>query len=213
MGRGCYEELFSNDGRLCCVRWLDNKPVHILSTYLAASPLCVVNRWSKVAQARVDIDCPSCVREYNKNMGGVDLADMLLSLYRIDRRSKKYYNRIIYYLLGICTMNAWILYKENHPSEKLSLREFQKALSLSLMRAGKPATVITTGAQYNRAKTPIDLRFDGVDHMPVIKERQRCKMEGCGLKTQLFCMKCKVYLCIVPGKVDRNCFVDYHTQH
>jgi len=201
MGRGCYEQLFSNDGRLCIVRWLDNKPVNLISTYIEATPLSKVNRWSKVSQSRVDVDCPNIVREYNRNMGGVDLANMLLSSYRIDRRSKKYFNRIIYYLLGVWTPNAWIIYKHNHPSEKLALREFWKQLSLSLVRAGKPATVIKTGAQYNRSKTPVDLRFDRIDHIPIIKERQRCKMAGCAL-----------YLCIVTGKIDRNCFFDYHTQ-
>ena len=212
MNRGYYEELFSNDGRMCIVRWLDNKPVNLLSTYLEAAPLLKVNRWSKSSQTRVDVQCPNVVGEYNKHMGGVDLADMLLALYRIDRRSKKYYNRIIFYLFGVCTVNAWIMYKLNHPTNKCALLEFTLNLSFSLMRAGKHATSIPPAVQYNRKKTAIDIRFDGIDHMPVIKDRQRCKIESCQLKTFISCVKCNVYLCIVPGKVNRNCFVDYHNQ-
>ncbi len=111
--RGSYEELFSNDGLLCVVRWLDNKPVNLISTYLAADPVSTIDHWSKKDQARVNVRCPSIIKKYNKHMGGVDLADMLMALYRIDRRSKKYYMRIVYYLLGVCTVNTWILYKLN----------------------------------------------------------------------------------------------------
>jgi hypothetical protein len=90
--RGLYNELFSNDGKLCVVRWFDNKPVRLLSAYLHSSPLLQVNRWSNIQKERIDVPCPQIAGEYNQNMGGVDLADMLLALYRIDRRSIKYYN-------------------------------------------------------------------------------------------------------------------------
>ena len=44
-------------------------------------------------------------------MRGVDLSGMLLALYKIDRRSKKYYNRIIYYLLGVCIVMLGLFIK------------------------------------------------------------------------------------------------------
>jgi len=184
--------------------------VNLISTYLETEPIQTVNRWSKLLQCRINVECPNIVREYNQHMGGVDLADMLLALYRIDRRSKKYYNRIIYYLFGVCTTNAWILYKIN-TGEKISLLEFTLELSLDLMRAGKVATAIEPILRYNRQKPSKDLRFDNVDHMPVIGTRHRCKIESCQLKTFIYCRKCNVYLCIVPGKIDRNCFLAYHT--
>jgi hypothetical protein len=89
-------------------------PVNLLSTYLEAEPMLKASRWSKKNQSRIDVNCPFIVKEYNNHMGGVDLANMLLALYRIDRRSKKYYTRIIYYLCGVCTTNAWIIYKINN---------------------------------------------------------------------------------------------------
>lgn len=57
-----------------------------------------------------------------------------------------------------------------------------------------------------------DIRYDRIDHLPgvhVTPSRNRCRCEGCILKTNNFCMKCKVYLCIKEGK---NCFVDFHKQ-
>ena len=83
-------------------------------------------------------------------MRGVDLSGMLLALYKIDRRSKKYYNRIIYYLLGVCIVNAWIIYKIN-TGEKIGLLEFTIDVALSLMYAGKQLQdKVTSG--YSRQK-------------------------------------------------------------
>ncbi|KRY02628.1 hypothetical protein T12_15185 [Trichinella patagoniensis] len=42
----------------------------------------------------VDVSFPAIVNEYNKYMGGVDLARMLRALYPIDHRSRKWYRRI-----------------------------------------------------------------------------------------------------------------------
>lgn len=66
-------------------------------------------------------------------MGGVDLCDMFHALYRINRRSKKYYTRIVYYLIAVAISNAWLIYKKNNPDELMPLRVFQTSLSLSMM--------------------------------------------------------------------------------
>ena len=44
------------------------------------------------------------VVEYNSHMGGVDLCDMLLSLYWIRHRSTKYYMHIIFYCIGVAVV-------------------------------------------------------------------------------------------------------------
>jgi len=179
---------------------------------LEAEPLLTIDRWSKKDQSRVKVQCQNIIKEYNKYMGGVDLADMLLALYRIDRRSKKYYNRIIYYLFGVCTINAWIVYKHN-TGFKMSLSEFTQELSFSLMRAGKNVgTTLPTKMIYNQKKTSDEIRYDDVGHMPIIQSvRQRCKQDGCTQKSTIYCKKCNVCLCIVGGNTHRNCFEAYHT--
>ena len=181
----------------------------MLSTYLQSFPLQKVNRWSKVSQSRIDVEQPNVVSEYNKHMGGVDLDDMLLALYRIDRRSKKYYNRIIYYLFGVCTINAWTLFKINN-STKISLLDFTLELSFSLMRSGKPITALPAIIPYRSNMPSEDSLFDNIDHMPLISEKpQRCKV--CSLKTHIYCRKCNNHICIIPDKSERNCFLAYHT--
>ncbi len=212
--RGSYEELFSNDGLLCVVRSLDNKPVNLISTYLVADPVSTIDRWSKKDQARVNVQCPSIIKKYNKHMGGVDLADMLMALYRIDRRSKKYYMRIVYYLLGVSTVNAWIFYKLNIRLSQNNIGLLEFTQDLSFMRAGKIfRKVLPTTTTYNRKKTSEDVRFDDLGHRPIIRsDRQRCKQANCDQKTSIYCNKCNVNLCIIAGKTNRNCFESYHNE-
>ncbi|CAF1462719.1 unnamed protein product, partial [Didymodactylos carnosus] len=54
-------------------------------------------------------------------------------------------------------------------------------------------------------------RFDGLEHWPQLQQnvRLRCKNEACKLKTNVFCSKCKVHLCL---NVTRNCFKEYHSK-
>jgi len=136
-GRGKYEQLVNKTNNLVIVRWNDNKPLHLISSYIGSNPVDKISRWVKNDGKRTLVPCPSIVRSYNKNMGGVDLADMLASLYRIDRKSRKYYTRIVYYLFSVCVNNAWILHKKNNPSNKLLLRDFILSVSESLINARK----------------------------------------------------------------------------
>lgn len=60
------------------------------------------------------------------------------------------------------------------------------------------------------------VRFDGNEHFinfddPNGKRKGfKCKREGCGQATTVFCEKCKVHLCFVTGKKGRNCFKRFH---
>lgn len=66
----------------------------------------------------------------------------------------------------------------------------------------------------------LSIRFDGIQHMPNFDDRNerrgfRCKLKKCGKQTTVFCEKCNVHLCFVPGKTDRgrNCFKKFHQLH
>lgn len=61
-------------------------------------------------------------------------------------------------------------------------------------------------------KPSAENRYDKIDHLPSTQRntsQNRCRMEGCMLKSNFFCLKCKVYLCI---KEKKNCFANFHNQ-
>lgn len=72
------------------VRWHDNGPVNMAFTLVGLESLTKVKRWSKLAKEHVDIDCPQVIPEYNRFMGGVDKLDILMSLYPLYARAKKW---------------------------------------------------------------------------------------------------------------------------
>ncbi|KRX69229.1 PiggyBac transposable element-derived protein 3 [Trichinella sp. T6] len=92
---GAFHVCTTAENNLCIVRWHDSAVVNLSTTYVCTQPVCKVKRWNKKQKTLVDLSCPAIVKEYNKYMGGVDLAGMLRALYRIDHRSRKWY-RIIF---------------------------------------------------------------------------------------------------------------------
>lgn len=77
-----------DDVELRVVKWHDNRGVTLLSNFAALEPQSTVMRWDSKRKRHIDIECPSIVMIYNKFMGGVDLLDSILALYRINLRSK-----------------------------------------------------------------------------------------------------------------------------
>ncbi len=84
-GRGAFEEWITNsEGEVVTVvKWYDNRAVHLMLTFAKAESVLQKERYDRKIKARVVIDCPTIVHEYNQNMGGVDLHDQLISLYRL----------------------------------------------------------------------------------------------------------------------------------
>lgn len=46
-------------------------------------------------------------------MGGVDLLDSLIALYRNKVRSKKWYHRLVFHFLDMITVTTWLLYRRD----------------------------------------------------------------------------------------------------
>lgn len=67
--------------------WFDNKAVTLASSCVAVSSVKEVRRFSKEQKKRVGVTCPNIVTQYNVHMGGVDLADMMVALYRTPAKS------------------------------------------------------------------------------------------------------------------------------
>ena len=61
---------------------------------------------------KIIIKRPASVELYNKFMGGVDKADMYLSLYRLKFRSQKWYHRIVTHFFNLAIRNSYVLYKD-----------------------------------------------------------------------------------------------------
>ncbi len=155
-------------------------------------------------------------------MGGVDLADMLMELYRIDVRSRKYYMRIVYYCIDLCLVNAWLFYRrhcfQKNVKKPMSLLDFRMNVADALMganknaekRPGRPLSYIPVKKGKAIQGPPCnEIRRDGIGHWPIFDtKRKRCqKCPGVGTLTFVKCTKCNVNLCFQKG---RNFFYQFH---
>lgn len=198
---------------------MDKRTIDFLSTYVAVEPMGSAQRFNASEKKKTPISRPDIVAEYNKFMGGVDLSDMLLELYRINRRHAKWYMRIVFWILGVSVTNAWLLTREHN---KLQLLDFQADVAYGLLHAkkrmpssgvkkrGRPVSTSSSSpspvpSAKRRILPSMDVRKDHIDHMPEYKTEKKCAL--CSKKTNVFCKKCQVNLCFIR---ERNCFVIFH---
>ncbi|GBP47242.1 PiggyBac transposable element-derived protein 2 [Eumeta japonica] len=200
--RGAYEEQSTTfqDIDMTAVCWKDNKAVTLLSTYVGSEPVTKVDRFDKSKKAKIKIDCPHIIKEYNAHMGGVDLMDSFIGRYRIAMRSRKWYLRIFYHLLDMSVINSWLIYKDLKSTEAdpsiLNLCQYRLELAEALSKVGnaselcnkrgRPSTSNSTEKNLQAKKKrgpcqyipPKDIRTDNVGHWPDDCVRSRCKMPG-----------------------------------
>lgn len=65
-GRGSYDAYISSDN-IIIVKWIDNKAIHLISTYNGVMPLNNVRRWSAAQKEFISVNQPQIVRDYNQN--------------------------------------------------------------------------------------------------------------------------------------------------
>ncbi|XP_014675102.1 PREDICTED: piggyBac transposable element-derived protein 3-like [Priapulus caudatus] len=218
IGRGAHHSVIETTRNLFLLRWYDNKCVNMVSSYVCATPVAPVRRYDRKKKEHINVEQPCIVRTYNSTMGGVDLLDMMCSLYKCHLKTRRWYFFIFYHTLTIALVNSWFLYKRDcklmNVKNIMCLRKFQAQVSSALCQCekrvrGRPSLGTPPPLKKNRVNPrPIaDVQYDHIDHLPLyVDERQRCKC--CSEKfSQVKCQKCGVHLCL---NKNRNCFIAFH---
>ena len=223
--RGDYDYATSNG--ILALRWKDNKNVTILSSDAGVEPMKKVKRYDRNTKKKLEVNCPSVIREYNGKMGGIDKSDMLTHLYKTPMRARRWYMRLFGYSLDLSVSNAWLLYKRDCKAlgeKPMGLKAFRLEIS-SFARGVKTLRSRSTRSSLElphvphlprrgiRTAVPTDtLQFDTTKlHLPIfVSARLTCKY--CSRKDDVhrsrwMCQVCMVSLCLSHS---RNCFTPYH---
>uniref|UniRef100_A0A8D0A1K3 PiggyBac transposable element-derived protein domain-containing protein n=1 Tax=Sander lucioperca TaxID=283035 RepID=A0A8D0A1K3_SANLU len=198
-GRGALD--YKSAEGVLTVKWYDNKCVTLLSNACGIMPLTSVQRWSKDEKAKIAVPCPSLIAAYNQHMGGIDLSDMLVHLYKTPAKSRRWYFPLFGYVLDLCISNAWLVYKRDCgllKEKPMPLKRFHLAVAHSLKQKCLPP----------RPPQPQpDVRYDNYGHLPLHTDnRGRCCLCPKGV-SRWKCGKCNVFLCLIE---ERECFAAYH---
>jgi hypothetical protein len=87
--RGTTDILYRKDQVL--VGWKDNKAVYMASNVHGAKMDRCCRRYNRVEKRDIQVPIPAMFQHYNARMGGVDLLDNLVSVYRVNYRMKKWW--------------------------------------------------------------------------------------------------------------------------
>ena len=149
-------------------------------------------------------------------MGGVDLVDMLIALYKIPGKTKRWYQKIFWHLVDIAKVNAWLLYWQHYQQHKdatknqKSLSVFSSKIAEALIHSNKVTPCNSRGRTPKRRSTepktrrkkptvPLlihDVRYDQVGHWPEMQEnKNRCCLGDMACRATY--KKCNVYLCLL----------------
>jgi len=144
-----------------------------------------------------------------KTWGGVDRNDGQLQSYELAReRLKKYYQKMLRYLLDVVCLNAFIIYKKKGGS--ISRLDFLLTLAESLSSMGGVVEPATRGRP---SKSPKPSRLLGrcfPDMVPGTSKKKPtrrcvvCWANGKSTESSYWCSNCEKALCVVP------CFKVYH---
>ena len=234
-GRGAIDFKSDAEPGIVVVKWLDNNTIHV-----GVEPLGTIQRWCPAEKKDVNIQCPQMILRYNKGMGGVDLADMLISLYQIKMKTRRWYIKIFWHLVDIAKVNAWLHYRrhceqlEIPKKQELSLLDFVLEIAESLATTNKvvpmettsgkqgrpskrrsaeevsPSSAVKVGRKSTTPLPPNDTRYDQLGHLPNPTKGNRSRCRFC--KDGFSKIFCSKCKVCLCLREGKNCFVDYHTK-
>ena len=180
------------------------------SNFIGVEPVANVSHFSRNERKRVQVEQPKLITYYNKFMGGVDLADNVVSNYRIRVRGKKWWWPIFSNYVDVSMVNAWRLWQCTHPRESLPLLDFRRQVAVNFLNTrktdGSKAAAIGTPSTFSiLASIPTASTSTNflTKLQSTINQCRRCR--ECHSQTYFTCELYEVAL-------HQNCAVVYHTK-
>lgn len=110
----------------------DYKYVQVCSTNSCPTSISPLRRCNRAEKKHIEVKCPTMIKEYNPSMrGGLDTANMLMSLCHISITTGRCYLKVLFHCLGITKVNAGISRFIDEPrSPVMQFFQFMESLHL-----------------------------------------------------------------------------------
>ena len=208
---------FRRNGSLLALKYRDKRDVSVLTTIHDAKCQVFEGRRGRVLK-------PTCIVEYSRHMGGVDLSDQLQQYYGqgVFRKTNKYWKKLFFYLINLMITNAFILHKKYGENRAMSHNSFRMSIVKALLEEADDAPTPAKRGRKSNDPPPRRLterHFPSKIPIPPESTRTRIPLHDCVAcnvprqerigyrrrQTSFECASCQVALC-VP-----DCFTRYHT--
>lgn len=167
---------------LLALKWQDKKQVLMLSTKHDDKIIPSDNVDYSTGLPKMK---PQCVVDYSKNMGSVDIADMMTSTLGCIRKSKKWHKKLGFHIIDLFLLNAFYLFKMIKNNQKCSLADFQLKVIRQIIENYKQCNLTQASTSRGILDPSRILHNDVLQHFPVripTGKSKRCKM--CAEKKQ-----------------------------
>ncbi|KAK2703925.1 hypothetical protein QYM36_017745 [Artemia franciscana] len=107
------------------VSWKGKRCKQLLSTFHKGGEVTQISRMEKDGCV-TQVTYPNLVVKCNKFVGCVNKADMLKSLYAIERKKRKWWHHLLWHFVDITTVNAFVLLKLSTilDANRITLKDF-----------------------------------------------------------------------------------------
>ena len=126
-------------GQLGCLVWCDKQPVLMLSTHHRVDDMVSVQNDRGPNQPPIVIR-PQVVLDYNVGKCGVDTVDQLRQSYAMQRRSRKDWPSLAWWLIDVCIINSYTLWRLDTRADIRHL-DFRQVLLQQILAAYPPPSI------------------------------------------------------------------------
>uniref|UniRef100_A0A0L8HQH0 PiggyBac transposable element-derived protein domain-containing protein n=1 Tax=Octopus bimaculoides TaxID=37653 RepID=A0A0L8HQH0_OCTBM len=109
-------------------------------------------------------------------MGGVDRSDQMVTLYELDKKSRKWWTKVFFRLLMTATYNNYVIHSEIHHMRPPFIN-FLVNVAERLIEAGRSNCLQRRMRSFRRPFKTSKLISSVGDHMPVKQESQKMYFE------------------------------------
>ncbi|GFO17909.1 PiggyBac transposable element-derived protein 4 [Plakobranchus ocellatus] len=157
---------------------------------------------------------PAIINDYNHYMNGCDKLDQMVNYFGMqNRRAKKWWRKLFFWILEIAQYNAYIFYVLSRPqgTPKSSLKNFKRQIVKQMLEAAAvelpnhPERVMINRRGGRPSQAQALERLQGM-HLPLYDVV--CSTTEKRVRTHFYCSGCSVKTYLHP----KECFYTYHTK-
>ncbi|CAK1584280.1 unnamed protein product [Parnassius mnemosyne] len=196
---------------ITAIKWLDTRDVNILTTAHHPTDTVFVKRTQKDGTKK-KVLIPTAIAQYTLTMGGVDHFDHFRSSYPINRKCRKFWMRLFFFMFDAAIINSYITYNTVHVASTHSHRNFRLRLARELISNYSNKVkrqVVFKNKKGSNFGVPDAIRLLNVGvHLPdegnTYKRCRFCSTKKEERRTKIVCSTCQVALCA------KKCFKLFH---
>jgi hypothetical protein len=187
---------------ICLVVWKDQNILKLLYNHIQPDTIAsTLKRWGDNG-TKFDLSCPQAIKDYFYHARSVDVINQLHYSYPIGRKSKNSTSPMIYWLVDICIVNSFTLYKAHHA--KITQLQYRQQLMHELVELHCPSTSSSSCSTPNNNALKL-----ASEHYPICANKegdcQQCSNRRVKrTRSSFLCAACNVHLCV------GECFGLYH---